>query len=131
MTEEEKDYISNDVKIVAQALKVLFDDNLTKMTQGSNALFDYKNTVGKKRYERYFSELTKEEDRAIRKSYKGGFTYLSPEFTEKEVGNGVVLDVNSLYPSVMKFEKLPFRKSHLFFSESTKTIKFMIYIFKI
>ena len=30
----------------------------------------------------------------------GGFTYLNPIYKEKEVGEGVVLDVNSLYPSV-------------------------------
>ena len=39
---EEKEYIKNDVLIVAQALNVLFKENLKKMTQGSNALNDFK-----------------------------------------------------------------------------------------
>lgn len=38
LTKEEKDYISHDVVIVAKALNYLFNENLTKMTQGSNAL---------------------------------------------------------------------------------------------
>ena len=33
LTEEEKEYIKNDVVIVAKALKTLFSENLTKMTQ--------------------------------------------------------------------------------------------------
>lgn len=33
LTKEEKEYITNDVVIVAKALKVIFDEKLTKMTQ--------------------------------------------------------------------------------------------------
>ena len=39
LTEDEKDYIKNDVLIVAKALKTLFDEKLTKMTIGSNQLY--------------------------------------------------------------------------------------------
>lgn len=70
LTEAEKAYIQNDVLIVAQALKTLFDDNLTKMTQGSNALYNYKEIVGKKRFEHQFPLLDEEVDSQIRKSYK-------------------------------------------------------------
>lgn len=54
LTEEEKSYLRNDVEIVARALKVLFDQGLTKMTQGANALYDFKETVGKRNFERWF-----------------------------------------------------------------------------
>lgn len=33
LTKEEKDYIKNDVIIVAKALKVIFSEGLNKMTQ--------------------------------------------------------------------------------------------------
>lgn len=108
MTEDEKEYIKNDVLIVAQALKILFDDNLTKMTQGSNALYDFRKIITQKTFEYEFPLLDKYTDEDIRKSYKGGFTYLSPEYAEKDVGEGVVLDVNSLYPSVMYNEYIPY-----------------------
>lgn len=108
LTQEEKDYIKNDVVIVAKALNVIFSEGLTKMTQGSNALFDFKKMTNKRAFERYFPTLTKEIDEEIRKSYKGGFTYLNPIYKEKEVGKGVVIDFNSLYPSVMRYEKLPY-----------------------
>ena len=45
LTPEEKDYITNDVVIVSKALNVLFNEKLEKMTQGSNAVFDYKTTI--------------------------------------------------------------------------------------
>lgn len=38
----------------------------------------------------------------------GGFTYLNPKYKEKDVKDINVLDVNSLYPSVMRYEKMPF-----------------------
>ena len=108
LTKEEKDYITNDVLIVAKALDFLFKQKLTKMTQGSNALGDFKEILKKSKFEHYFPKLEYEIDKDLRKAYKGGFTYLNPLYKEKEVGKGVVLDVNSLYPSVMYEKLLPF-----------------------
>ena len=109
LTKEEKDYIKNDVVIVAKALNVIFSEGLTKMTQGSNALFDFKQMKDKRAFQKFFPELTSEVDNQIRQSYKGGFTYLNPIYKEKDLKDGVVLDVNSLYPSVMRYEKMPYR----------------------
>ena len=108
LTKEEKDYVKNDVVIVAKALNVIFSEGLTKMTQGSNALFDFKNIITKKRFNHLFPEIPFDIDKDLRKAYKGGFTYLNPKYKEKEVKEGVVLDVNSLYPSVMRYERLPY-----------------------
>ena len=47
-----------------------------------------------------FPQLNYEIDHDMRQAYKGGFTYLNPIYKEKDIGGGVVLDVNSLYPSV-------------------------------
>lgn len=108
LTDQEINYIHNDVEIVAQALKVLFDENLKQMTQGSNALHNYKDLLGNSKFEHYYPILDYQIDKDIRQSYKGGFTYLNPIYKEKDVQNGIVLDVNSLYPSVMHNELLPF-----------------------
>lgn len=48
LTNEEVDYLRNDVEIVARALDLLFKQNLKQITQGSNALHDYKKIIGKK-----------------------------------------------------------------------------------
>lgn len=105
LTEEEIEYIKNDVLIVVEAIKILHNQSLKKMTTASNALSDYKKIMGRK-FDYYFP--IPENDKYIRKSYKGGFTYVNPEFKEKILKDGIVLDVNSLYPSVMYEKFLPY-----------------------
>ena len=106
LTQHEIDYIKNDVEIMARALQYMFDEKLLKMTIGSDALNNYKEM--NKNFNRYFPILDYEIDNDIRKSYKGCFTYLNEIYKDKETGRGIVLDVNSLYPSVMKYDYLPF-----------------------
>ena len=107
LEEDEIEYIKNDVKIVAMALKVLFDEGLTHITSASNALADYKKNYKEDKFNKLFPTIPYEIDKDIRQSYKGGFTYLNPIYKEVDVGAGEVLDVNSLYPSVMRYELLP------------------------
>lgn len=71
LTEKEKEYIKNDVLIVAKALNVLFQEDLTKMTQGSNALSDFKDILSLNKFNHLFKPLNYEIDRDIRQSYKG------------------------------------------------------------
>lgn len=106
LTSEEKDYIKADVLIMAKALNIMFNEGLTKMTIGSDAINYYKkiNT----NFNSYFPILNTEVDLEIRKSYKGGWTFLSDKYKEKTVKNGIVIDKNSMYPSHMKFDILPF-----------------------
>lgn len=112
LTNHEIDYLRNDVQIVAEALHVLFSQDLKKMTQGSNALYDYKKIVTPKKFEKWFP--VPDYDHDIRQSYKGGFTYLNPKYKEIDVASGVVLDVNSLYPSVMYYSPLPYGEGKFF-----------------
>lgn len=65
------------------------------------------------------------------KVINGGFTYLSPEYTEKEVGEGCVLDVNSLYPSVMYTEKIPIGEPIIFTGKYKKDSIYDLYIQKL
>lgn len=104
LTPEEVDYIRNDVEIMSRALNIMFEADLTKMTIGSDALSNYKEMIS---FRHYFPILSNEVDKEIRESYKGGFTYVNPKYKEKQVGAGVVFDVNSLYPSRMVQEELP------------------------
>lgn len=126
LTEHEIDYIRNDVEIIARALRTLFNSGLNKMTQGSNALSNYKHTVGKKQFEKWFP--IPEYDSEIRKSYKGGFTYLNPKYKNIDVGEGIVLDVNSLYPSVMYYCKLPYGEGIKFSGKYKKDKLYDLYV---
>ena len=106
LTNKEKQYLKHDVQIVAHALNYFFSQGLKKMTIGSCALDEYKKLIKNKYFNLYFPEPKFHDD--VKQSYKGGFTYLNPKFKEKTVKNGIVLDVNSLYPSVMRYEVLPY-----------------------
>lgn len=106
LTKEEEDYIINDVKIVAYAINYFHEQGLNKMTIGSCALAEYKKILSKKLFNRYFPPPKYHKD--VKQSYRGGFTYLNPDFKGKTIGNGIVLDVNSLYPWAMHESYLPF-----------------------
>lgn len=126
LTEHEIDYIRNDVEIMARALDYMFQNNLKKMTIGGDALSDYKNIISN--FKHYFPILPYEIDKDIRKSYRGGFTYLNDCYKEKTTGAGWVLDVNSLYPSVMYNELLPFGEPLFFDGKYEEDKLYPLYI---
>jgi len=112
LTPEEEEYIKHDVQIVAYAIEYFKEQGLTKMTIGSCALDEYKKLIDKRNFEKFFPPPTYHDD--VKPSYRGGFTYLNPKFAGKTLGKGIVLDVNSLYPSVMYDSYLPFGKPIFF-----------------
>lgn len=107
LTEEEKDYIVKDCRIVAQALHIQFEKGLKKMTNASDAMSWYKTITGQM-FEKWFPVLPVALDTDIRRAYKGGFTWLNPKYRYARVKGGVTLDVNSLYPWVMYTKLLPY-----------------------
>lgn len=105
LTAEEKDYIIHDVIIVAKALKFMFEHDMNKMTVGACALARYKEIIGKNTFKRWFP--TPEYHSDVKQSYRGGFTYLNPKFAGVNIKEGICLDVNSLYPSVLRSHDCP------------------------
>lgn len=128
LTPEEKDYIIRDCKIVAQALKIQFDQGLKKMTNASDALNGYKSIIGKDTFEKWFPVLPFELDAEIRKAYKGGFVYLNPKYQNVRGIKGITLDVNSLYPSVMYYKMLPYGYPVYFEGEPELDERYCLYI---
>lgn len=114
LTDEEIKYLDHDVMIAAMVMEKFLNEGLNKMTAGSNALANYKDmNQGQKGFRRWFPTLDEEQDKFIRKAYRGGFTWVNPKFQGQRIGKGIVFDVNSLYPSVMNScagERLPYGK---------------------
>ena len=131
LTDEEKEYIKHDVIIVAKALEYLYSIGLTKMTAGSNALYEYKNIMSVKKFEKIYTKLTYDCDKDLRQAYKGGFTYLNPIYESEDVGSGEVLDVNSLYPSVMYNSLLPFGEPYFYEGKYKEDKYYPLYIQRI
>lgn len=109
---EELEYIKNDVLVVKEALEIMFEEGHKKLTIGSCCLAEFKKTIMRVDYENWFPDLYQIEldenlygsptiGDYIHRSYHGGWCYvvLGKECTRKK--NGITLDVNSLYPSVM------------------------------
>ena len=129
LTKHEVDYIRCDVEVMSRALDILFKEGLDRMTIGSCALNNYKGMM--KNFNRYYPEIPLEVDEDIRTSYRGGFTYLNPLYKEKTTGEGIVLDVNSLYPSVMYNCILPFGQPIYFNGKYKFDIFYPLYIQRI
>ena len=106
VTAEELDYVTRDVFIIAEALKTTFEQNLTSLTVASDAMADYKGNG--RLFSKFFPQLPLEVDEELRRSYRGGWTYVNPKYQGKILGPGEVYDVNSLYPYVMRSQLLPF-----------------------
>lgn len=106
LTKSEVKYLTNDVKIMGQALQIMFKQGINKMTIAGSALDEYKKLMTNDWFNETFPKPY--YDDRVRTSYKGGFTYLNPIYKNKIVENETVLDVNSLYPYVMATQELPY-----------------------
>lgn len=126
LDQQEIDYIHNDVAIMSMALKKMFDMNLIKMTIGSNALQEYKKVIGKKHFNYWFPPPKYDKD--IRGSYKGGFTYLKEGYSGVDLKEGIVLDVNSLYPSVMYNNEMPYGEGVFFTGKYKADTTYNLYV---
>lgn len=115
ITDEEKQYIANDVLVVKEALEIMFNEGHDKLTIGSCCLSEYRKIMTNRTYNRLFPNVydieldesvygCKNAGEYIRKSYKGGWCYLVPGKENKIKRNGTTADVNSLYPSMMSSE---------------------------
>ena len=115
ITPQEQEYIANDVLVVKEALEIMFNDGYNKLTIGACCLSQYKKLITKQGYDTLFPDLTQyllpltvysqqTADEWIRKSYRGGWCYLVKGKENKVFNNGLTLDVNSLYPSMMSSE---------------------------
>lgn len=117
ITDEEKEYIKNDVLVVKEALEIMFEQGHNKTTIGSCCLEEFKRVgyIDKKYWDKFFPNLYEVEmprdtfdvpnmGEYIRQSYHGGWCYLVSGKEKKLFHNGITADVNSLYPSMMHSE---------------------------
>jgi hypothetical protein len=115
LTDTEIEYLKGDVQTIASALGIQFEQELNKMTIGSDALFNFKKSLGKgdkktgqKQFERDFPILPLPVDGDIRQAYRGGYTFVKEVLAGKDIEEGKVFDVNSLYPWAMRYKLLPY-----------------------
>lgn len=102
------EYINNDVEIMRLSLLKAFELGINSMTIASSS---YKNWLSKNFMfaKTNLNKPTDEEtNNIITLSYRGGMTYLNPIKKETIFYNCKSYDVNSLYPSVMLDNTMPY-----------------------
>lgn len=115
ITDEEKEYIANDVLVVKEVLEIMYQQGHTSLTIGSCCLQEYKNTsffydMDKSLPNLYTIDIPKDDFGSstigdyIRGSYRGGWCYAVDGKKKVKHYNGTTADVNSLYPSMMHSE---------------------------
>ena len=116
ISDEEKEYIKNDVLVIKEALEITFKEGHDKLTIGACCLHEFKCLFdSKEMYESVFPDLSEigidhalynayTVDEYIRRSYKGGWCYVVKGKENQVFQGGITADVNSLYPSVMSSE---------------------------
>lgn len=98
ITEEEEDYIRRDCEIVARAVRDMFINNgYDKLTIGANCMKEYKEL--NKHFDQMFPKLDDKEDEFVREGYRGGLCWCRENI--KITDDIRVIDMNSMYPSVM------------------------------
>lgn len=105
LTPEELDYLCRDVCIMALAMAERLSVG-TRLTTSSDTLAAYKDLIGEA-WDGLFPVLNGKLDALLRGAYRGGWVYVAPEHRGREVGEGVRLDVNSLYPWALATRPLP------------------------
>lgn len=140
LTEEEIAYLKADLQIPALALQNdIIKEKRNKLTASADALDDFKSRnplyLRKIKYnghkisdlkmrdecfrrlfpclDLFTTDFNESYDTFCRRSYKGGWTYYKYD-EPKTIGDGLVFDVNSLYPSVMYECPLPYGKPHYY-----------------
>ena len=109
---EEKGYIANDVLVVKEALEIMFDSGFNKLTIGACCLDYFKSLWIKEDYWNFFPNLWKikiNKDRFTQETlgdfiysfYRGAYCYVVKGKENRIYKQGLTIDVNSLYPSVM------------------------------
>lgn len=131
ITQEEKEYIRNDVEVVARAIEKLHEQGMNKMTVASNALKIYKGMIKERDWSNNFPILDLETHENLKEAYRGGWTYVAKRYKNKVLGKGVVLDVNSLYPWAMRNSKLPIDIPLVFKGKYKKDDLYDLYVQKI
>lgn len=127
LTQHEVDYLFNDIDIEGMALNECFKLGFNKMTATSCSFETFKKSLPMA-FEKIFPPLEMNVDSDLRPAYSGGFVWANPELKEKEIGQGIVFDVNSLFPSRMYYELLPYDTPVYFEGEYQKDDEYPLWV---
>lgn len=134
ITEEEAYYLACDCLVIKEAYEIMVKRGAKRTTISSCAMEEYKKwcMFDEREFRKYFVDLTLREcplDETItsheylKRAYHGGFCWCNDKIANKTVKNGFTLDVNSLYPYVLRQYRMPVGAGHWFNGEIPEEAK--------
>lgn len=131
-TQKELEYVKGDTEIVARCLSIFLEQGHNKLTLSSCAFSEYKEIIGKDKYNNWFGDWNKKSialDHFIRLAYRGGFCQVNQDYVNSTIKRPVWYnDVNSLYPSIMVKEFLPYGDPVYFTGKYTQDEEYPYYV---
>lgn len=113
LTDDDFQYVIQDARIVAVLMANLHKEGAVKATISSDAMSSARSIFNKNhkrngygQWDQFFPKLSYDVDRFLRAGYMGGINYAAHKGLNK--GPLVALDVNSMYPTVMMMDLLPY-----------------------
>lgn len=105
-------YFKRDLWVLREGLETMLQQGHDKMTIGSCCMSEWRKTIHHSVYKECFPNLYNVElpngencGKWITRAYFGGWCYVNPHHQGKIVENVYNYDVNSLYPSVMLYDR--------------------------
>lgn len=115
-------YVKIDVWKVKDTLKELLHLLGDYLTIASSSYNDWKGMYESKdkwAFKNDFPPLNEKQDLIIRKAYNGGIVMLNPKYKGKIINDEVLCyDINSLYPSRMRYDLLPYASPMIIYSSA-------------
>lgn len=121
VTKELKEYLESDIYIVEKRLEIFFSQYQAKLTIASTSYNHMKKFIGEKEFRRMFGtseEYLKPNEKntyfsikdyeLLNSGYRGGLTVGKKKYSGVTLNNVWCVDVNSMYPSIMQQELLPY-----------------------
>ena len=108
ITKEKIEYVSHDVRIIAMALAQIKQEGMNKMTTAGCAYAQYTSMISDTAYNNCFPLLEDEFLDDYRQAYRGGRSQVNPYYQDRVIHNVRRYDINSMYPSIMYNEDLPY-----------------------
>ena len=131
VTDEEWEYIDNDIEILKIAITELINQGLNGNTLSLIAAHDfvahYKATTGRRRMGLY-PVLDENVDKGLRKAYRSGYNYINPNYAGVDVTDGIVLDNNSMYSHILCDRPLPCYNPEYYKGKYVNDEKYPLYI---
>lgn len=116
-------------RIIAIALKQWRSNGYKKPTVGGETLLQWMKSYPSWKDD-FDNKIDMNLETKLRKAYRGGFTWLKPSYKNKIVGDGVVIDANAMYSTMMTAYDMPY-DSPIRYTDVDDASKYKLYIIQV